>query len=138
MHYHKKYKERKWKINKSYLTKASGRIIKSDIPVGIELEVVGKDETTSRVNIFKLNRHNGITTDMSIRNNILPTEIQTPPASGIALERLVDNTCASLLKDGFLTNKDCGTHIHIGLSKKYGSIHKNPIFYKNLFFSYFM
>lgn len=134
---HKKvYQERSWKNVKKFLSKASGKIITSDIPVGIEIEAVGKNNQVKRLNIFKVARQVGLTTDMSLRGNYEPIEIQTPPASGIKLEKLITDCTDSMKKDGFMTNLSCGLHIHIGLEQKFGNLHKNPLFYKNLFLTY--
>ena len=130
------YEERQWKNVKKFLSKASGDIIKSDIPVGIEIEAVGNDQEVKRLNIFRVARQVGLSNDMSLRGSYAPIEIQTPPASGNKLEKLITDCTNSLKKDGFTINNSCGLHIHIGIEQKFGNIHKNPMFYKNLFMAY--
>ena len=139
LHYrnvHSKYHKRKWKPAKKYIGGNTGEIITSELPVGIEFEIIGKDDGATRKNIFKLDKNIGIGTDASINGFIYPTEIQTPPASLRKLERMTQEVCDSVIEDGMIINNKCGNHIHIGTYNLYGSITKNPDFYRSLLYGY--
>lgn len=133
---HPKYKNRPWKVIKRYLVRQPGELITSTLPVGVEFEAVGVDKNSSRIEVYKFNRHIGIGSDLSINNFYNATEVQTPPASGYKLEEILKGTTSSLLKGGFITNDKCGTHIHIDLYKAFGKLEENPLFYKSILAAY--
>lgn len=138
---HKGYAERRWKKSKKFLSKTSGKIITSNLMTGVEFEVIGKNKTSTRADIFKLGKSIGIDNDHSLHDDNrnmyhMATEVVTPPASGIKLEDMVYKTCQALSKSSFMANHKCGLHIHIDLFTKYGHINSNPNFYKSLLAAY--
>lgn len=133
---HKGMEKRSWKRSKKFLTTKHGEIIKSPLMVGVEFETIGVDNSATRKNIFRLDRNIGIDTDLSIRDYIYGTEIQTPPATNAKLENIVVSVTNAMKEGRFTVNGRCGSHIHIDLFKKYGKLSENPKFYKSLLAAY--
>lgn len=135
---HATYNLRKWKNVNKFITPKDGKIIKSDLKVGVEIEAIGKSSNILRKNIFELDRNIGIGDDMSLSRFTSPIEVQTPLASKQKLERLIQSVTDCMKKDGFIVNNACGLHIHIDLESKYGKVDSNDTFYKNLLVAYLL
>jgi len=133
---HNRYSERRWRFTKKFVGGRGGDIITSDLLTGVEIEVVAKDPTVSRTNIYKLDNCVGITSDESMQHYFNPTEIITPKANLRNLETLVKDVCNKVRIDGFIPNGRCSVHLHIDLEKKFGGLSVNPLYYKSLLLAY--
>lgn len=100
-------KHRIWKGDDAFISKNKGKIMQSVRAFGLECEVGYNDDNQSVHDVLsEINPNIGLTQDSG-------AEFQTPPASGEAAERIVEELSAAFQKHKYTARNGQGLHVHI-------------------------
>jgi len=101
--------------SKKFISNKCGDYVKHRTPFAIELECYGKDQTVVGKMSGLIASEWGVSRDGSLTSDIgYPIEIQSPILGGVLGENNVIETCKILNNLGFVTDKTCGFHVHLG------------------------
>lgn len=104
---------REYRITDVFSSDETGKVLMSVRPFGVELEsIVPSYEHKAKVSQL-LPKEVGVSDDGSISGDGTGIEIQTPPASGIKAELLINDVCDILESNDATVNKSCGFHVHV-------------------------
>jgi len=111
-----------------YQNTENGRIIKSNIGFGVEIELLAKDKGNAISLIEELPSHFGIGQDLSIKGKGYGLEVKTPVLRGEIGEQAII-TATKIARKYASVNHSCGLHIHLDVSNDWRTVKKLFSFY---------
>jgi hypothetical protein len=125
----------------SFQSKEKGDIIVSPRKFGVEIECGSERPFRFASALEELPLEVGMCQDGSLSGFENLIEIQTPPASGKAGEKLIKDVCATLRRGSAKVNDSCGLHVHLEckdiLAESSNATKQSELKTKSLFALYF-